>query len=699
MKRKLLKTWGILLTAGMLMGSNGSVVANAAEAVDGQVESNTYYSEQETAEAETEASESQETGTDSDASKGAESGTDSAASEEDNEGSLESEESKSKESEEESSESQETESSDTEEESTDSEESGESESEESGEESSESQETESSDTEEESTDSEESGESESEESEEESSESEESNSSETEEESKSEESEEEGSESQGTDSSESGEDDKVQGGSSTGPEATGKPAEGSEGQKPGTVPGETAEPDSEEAFNGWKEEDGKYYWYEDGVKQGLEEGGKEVYDPETENWYWLDNADNGARAAGREVYLETDGGKWVRYDEEGRRVKGEYILDGQAYYYEPVTGAQVKGPMVLSDGRKVFYDLETGQMIKGEQEINGAVWLFDETDGHLIEEIESKFWLTIDEHSYWYVDWVRQGWKPEEPEYLGEELYDEAAAEWVWLDGTEQGRLAVNKLVYLENGQADAAGNLGKWVFYDENGHMFKGWTEDGLYYYDPVYGTMARGTVVIVNKEYEFDSETGVKLSEKVISGFEAFGIESNVEAGTEYEYTTNCYDVGGLRTVGKAVFDYNTFESDETHAAREGYEWKQVKVSMKFDSKSALYFGYRYAVLYGLDYYAFNNASVETAEDDSIERGNVIHFEGKEYDISTHYEVLEEGWREDGSGYVTLLYECQVPVGYDGMTFALYNASNVGKGDLALDRLDENSLIFRMQ
>lgn len=40
--------------------------------------------------------------------------------------------------------------------------------------------------------------------------------------------------------------------------------------------------------NGWVEENGKKYWYEKGVKQGTTGRGKEIYDPDSDAWYWLD---------------------------------------------------------------------------------------------------------------------------------------------------------------------------------------------------------------------------------------------------------------------------------------------------------------------------------------------------------------------------------------------------------------------------
>ncbi len=49
----------------------------------------------------------------------------------------------------------------------------------------------------------------------------------------------------------------------------------------------------------WKQENGKDYWYENGQRQGLEGRGKEIYDPESDGWYWLDSDANGAKAVSR----------------------------------------------------------------------------------------------------------------------------------------------------------------------------------------------------------------------------------------------------------------------------------------------------------------------------------------------------------------------------------------------------------------
>lgn len=121
--------------------------------------------------------------------------------------------------------------------------------------------------------------------------------------------------------------------------------------------------------NGWVEENGKKYWYEKGVKQGTEGRGKEIYDPDSDAWYWLDAVQGGAMTVSKDVYQESaagqwadkpDGtGKWVRYDENGHMVKGWQTTDKGTYYFDLITGAMAKGDAVI-DGRTYHFDKNTG---------------------------------------------------------------------------------------------------------------------------------------------------------------------------------------------------------------------------------------------------------------------------------------------------------------------------------------------------
>ena len=245
--------------------------------------------------------------------------------------------------------------------------------------------------------------------------------------------------------------------------------------------------------NGWVEENGKKYWYEKGVKQGTTGRGKEIYDPDSDAWYWLDAVQGGAMTVSKDVYQESaagqwadkpDGtGKWVRYDENGHMVKGWQTTDKGTYYFDLITGA----------------------MAKGAGDIDGVPCAFDEYTGIALD----GQWLTIKGADFWYEKGVRQGL-----DGRGKEIYDPASDAWYWLDSVDQGKKATSKDVYQESeaGQwADRADGTGKWVRYDAQGHMIKGWSADKRYYFDPIYGTMAKGDAVIDGRTYHFDKNTGV--------------------------------------------------------------------------------------------------------------------------------------------------------------------------------------------
>ena len=125
-------------------------------------------------------------------------------------------------------------------------------------------------------------------------------------------------------------------------------------------------------------------------------------------------------------------------------------------------------------------------------------------------------WEVVDGKSYWYENGVRQGYDAGNEAYRGKEIFDPGSNAWYWLDNVQQGAKAVSKDVYQESDAgawADRSDGKGKWVRYDENGHMVKGWdeTEKGTFYFDEKFGTMAKGDVVIEGKNYTFDVATGV--------------------------------------------------------------------------------------------------------------------------------------------------------------------------------------------
>ena len=252
---------------------------------------------------------------------------------------------------------------------------------------------------------------------------------------------------------------------------------------------ETATPETADSvvsastYTGWKTVNGKDYWYENGVKQGTTGRGKEIYDPDSDAWYWLDAKQGGAKAVNKDVYQESNGGKWVRYDANGHMIKGWDTNDEGTYYFDLITGAMAKGDIVV-DNLPCSFDTTTGI---------GC----------------NLMWHSVDGKDYWYEAGKRQGYDPNNAAYRGKEIYDPASGAWYWLDNVQQGAKAVSKDVYQES-------NGGKWVRYDANGQMIKGWNtnENGTYYFDPITGAMAKGDVEIDGVPCSFDETTGIGLN-----------------------------------------------------------------------------------------------------------------------------------------------------------------------------------------
>ncbi|MBR1861664.1 MAG: pre-peptidase C-terminal domain-containing protein [Lachnospiraceae bacterium] len=167
-------------------------------------------------------------------------------------------------------------------------------------------------------------------------------------------------------------------------------------------------------------------------------------------------------------------------------------------------------------------------------------------------------WISDKKYSYWYESGVRQGTTDDTKGVLGDgtvrgrEIYDHASDGWYWLDSINNGGKAVNKEVWMpyiyqdeskcsdaelkarsNNSPAMSAyayecmkNRTGKWVRYDAEGKMYKGWlTIQGeelsrlypdqvgnTYYYDPVTGLMAKGHCTIAGVQYYFDPVTGAK-------------------------------------------------------------------------------------------------------------------------------------------------------------------------------------------
>ena len=392
---------------------------------------------------------------------------------------------------------------------------------------------------------------------------------------------------------------------------------------------------ADEVIMEWREENGVKYWYENGVRQGVKYNadgsidisyrGKEIYDPSSAAWYWLDCVQNGAMAKNKDVYQESAAGqwgastnengekvgKWVRYDENGHMVKGWQTTEAGTYYFDSVYGTMAKGDVVI-DGQSYYFNKDTGILERnGQTDDDGNSFL---TDG----------WHKVGGVNYWYENGVRQGVKYNadgsiDTSYRGKEIYDPSSAAWYWLDCVQNGAVAKNKDVYQESaaGQWGAGTNengekVGKWVRYDENGHMVKGWqtTEAGTYYFDPVYGTMAKGLADIDGSRYYFKVTTGAAEKGTVmdLDGHSyVFDVEGRGSILKSLTYM-NRYANGDIMAWYESTYDENGNELRYTQYNEDGtiswydemkYDANNNKISMET---------YKEGVLSEAEYYEYD-------------------------------------------------------------------------------------------
>lgn len=176
-----------------------------------------------------------------------------------------------------------------------------------------------------------------------------------------------------------------------------------------------------------------------------------------------------------------------------------------------------------------------------------------------------------------------------------------------------------------------------------------------------------------------------GETVGEPLQAEFEKYGLVCNAELDTTYPYVIPCYDAG-YTTNGKVTFsDYETFESDETHEALDGYEWKAVTYTVIFDDENAYYHGYSGIRMSALDYY--DNSFFDNYDEKADTY--TANYNGVQYsDIQFDFESLQEGWVNDIFTSQTRMF-CRIPKGYDGIVMVMFSPSL----DSYLDSHDNNT------
>ncbi len=168
---------------------------------------------------------------------------------------------------------------------------------------------------------------------------------------------------------------------------------------------------------------------------------------------------------------------------------------------------------------------------------------------------------------------------------------------------------------------------------------------------------------------------------------------------------------DLDSRTTARATVTNYQVFDSDDTHEAKDGYEWKIVEMQIKFWDENSLFYGW--SVAYGCDdYYEKDEEDGEGDQGDNEyepdwdnEAMHTVSWKGQDYTECRRIKVntSNTGWVEDEEGNSVLTYTAKFdflyPKGYDGILLYLYDAKNSGIRPVNFAQTDENTLFFRLQ
>lgn len=215
-----------------------------------------------------------------------------------------------------------------------------------------------------------------------------------------------------------------------------------------------------------------------------------------------------------------------------------------------------------------------------------------------------------------------------------------------------------------------------------------------------------------------------GATEGKPLTAAFVEHGLVINTTVREEpYDYITGCYKNSSKQTVGKLyISNYRIFESDDTHAAIDAYEWRAFDVKIEFTDKNAYDYGYScdkcrenyYDIEswdgYTTDVYGTLWEYLAGISDDCII--SVVNYNGMDFPCAFSEEnsvsskwVITSQTDKDGnttpvysSTWSASYYAC-VPKGYDGVVVGFYDSRNQWKdGMYVYDVADGNTLFFRM-
>ena len=188
-----------------------------------------------------------------------------------------------------------------------------------------------------------------------------------------------------------------------------------------------------------------------------------------------------------------------------------------------------------------------------------------------------------------------------------------------------------------------------------------------------------------------------GETVGEPLQADFEKLGLTCNAEQNIEYSIFLpmgeNTSTPGGKISYS----DYDIFDSDDTHEALEGYEWRAITATILLDYD--VYLNCRHFEVFPTsnltDYYC-NIHNTYNESTDSY----TCNYNGVDYtDVKLDGEILQNDWNGDVFT-VKIRWFCRVPKGYDGIVAIVSDAYTfIDAEDLNVSNLVKDTAYFRLK
>lgn len=165
-------------------------------------------------------------------------------------------------------------------------------------------------------------------------------------------------------------------------------------------------------------------------------------------------------------------------------------------------------------------------------------------------------------------------------------------------------------------------------------------------------------------------------------------------------------CTQKNSYPTTGTVnLYSYEVFDSDATHEAKEGYEWHCATIRIMFNDRNSKNNGY------STNAFLTNYYDIQTAEDSYVRFNDdsgafSVFKDGVEYPCECRASTYNSGWNQtqldekltlDRACVQTWQFDCQIPVGYDGVVIYLINPKNLDGGPLS-ETADDDTIFIRL-